>query len=553
MDALLQLANRDLLPAPGGIARPGPVVDAADDGAGNGEHRRRPNAGLPARPGGALPWLAAGDHGPRGAGHWRPCGQGRRRRHRRGMDDTPALTTEPFEVEPTVPLPPAVRTSGIAERVDLAMRHVWAARRQALRPPPPPVLAVRVGDLGVEMLLDAAEPDAPGRFVTSDDGHGWTLSPEVAADDLRRTVGEEPAPLPALVTVDHARGPGPGGPGPYGHVVGRGRAGPGRRVPGRSGAGAGHRSLGGRDSAGPCRGRRPPGRAGRRGEPVEAGGDRRVTRRGRAHDAGGADHRLAGGGVDTGGGRGRPAEHKPRRDDGHRRCPEGAQRTWRPGGTGSHRRRHLATGHRRRRPSSATPSAGARRAVLDAEAVALDGPGAERADGAAPVMRPAPQPNPRSDSAAPWPRRAGGRPAGRWRPAGAVRTRRKLEEVVVYLATHPERPVPAERLRTAIWPLSTDERAGEVADSSFRATMSRTRTALGTDALGRPYLPEARDGCYQLDRALGCDWVDFADLVGRALLGDCSGGHRPARRCAGAGARRALCRCPRRRIRLGVV
>jgi DNA-binding SARP family transcriptional activator len=109
-------------------------------------------------------------------------------------------------------------------------------------------------------------------------------------------------------------------------------------------------------------------------------------------------------------------------------------------------------------------------------------------------------------------------------------TRRKLEEVVAYLATHPERPVPAERLRTAIWPLSEDERFGEVADSSFRATISRTRTALGMAASGRPYLPEAQDGCYQLDASFGCDWVDFAGLVdsarsapapeARALLGE---------------------------------
>ncbi len=101
--------------------------------------------------------------------------------------------------------------------------------------------------------------------------------------------------------------------------------------------------------------------------------------------------------------------------------------------------------------------------------------------------------------------------AGRRRP-----TRRKLDKVVACLATHPERPVPAERLRTAIWPLSEDERAGEVADSSFRGTISRTRLALGTAPDGRTYLPESRDGCYQLDAAFGCDWADFAALVRRA-------------------------------------
>ena len=62
--------------------------------------------------------------------------------------------------------------------------------------------------------------------------------------------------------------------------------------------------------------------------------------------------------------------------------------------------------------------------------------------------------------------------------------RRKLEEVVAYLATHDERPVLAERLRAALWPVRNGPRAGEVAGSTFRSTMSRPPSGAGTGLHG---------------------------------------------------------------------
>ena len=76
--------------------------------------------------------------------------------------------------------------------------------------------------------------------------------------------------------------------------------------------------------------------------------------------------------------------------------------------------------------------------------------------------------------------------------------------------------MPAERLRAAIWPLSDDEGVGEVADSTFRATMCRARAALGSDAEGAPHLPESRDGTYALSPGFGCDWADFEALARQA-------------------------------------
>jgi hypothetical protein len=89
--------------------------------------------------------------------------------------------------------------------------------------------------------------------------------------------------------------------------------------------------------------------------------------------------------------------------------------------------------------------------------------------------------------------------------AEPVGRRRKLEELVVYLATH-ELPVPAERLRCAVWA------EVEVASKSFIQAMSRARCHLG----GQSHLPEASGGAYRLGPGVGCSWSAFKELTGAA-------------------------------------
>jgi hypothetical protein len=89
--------------------------------------------------------------------------------------------------------------------------------------------------------------------------------------------------------------------------------------------------------------------------------------------------------------------------------------------------------------------------------------------------------------------------------AEPVGRRRKLEELVVYLATH-ELPVPGERLRCAVWA------EVEVASKSFIQAMSRARRHLG----GQAHLPEASGGAYRLGLGVGCSWSAFKDLTGAA-------------------------------------
>ena len=95
-----------------------------------------------------------------------------------------------------------------------------------------------------------------------------------------------------------------------------------------------------------------------------------------------------------------------------------------------------------------------------------------------------------------------------------------LAAVVAYLGTHDDRPVPSERLQEAIWPLrdddSADLSAGSVKETTLRSTVSRARTALGKDSLGRHHLPPAQGGAYRLGPRFGCDWRRFRQLVAAA-------------------------------------
>jgi len=90
--------------------------------------------------------------------------------------------------------------------------------------------------------------------------------------------------------------------------------------------------------------------------------------------------------------------------------------------------------------------------------------------------------------------------------AEPIGSRRKLAEIVAYLATHSERPVPGERLRCACW-------SNDISYGTFKQAVSRTRRHLGTDAEGHRHLPEGRGGAYQLGPDVGCDWVRFEGLT----------------------------------------
>jgi len=100
------------------------------------------------------------------------------------------------------------------------------------------------------------------------------------------------------------------------------------------------------------------------------------------------------------------------------------------------------------------------------------------------------------------------------------RTRRKLAEVVIYLAVYGrDRPIPGDELRTQCWPPVLETAAPgqrptlkEMTTESFHQAMSRLRRQLGQGAAG-PHLPLAVDGGYVPGPGVGCDWTLFQGLV----------------------------------------
>jgi len=92
---------------------------------------------------------------------------------------------------------------------------------------------------------------------------------------------------------------------------------------------------------------------------------------------------------------------------------------------------------------------------------------------------------------------------------GELGDRHKLTEVLVYLATHGERPVRGEALMCACWP----ER--DIASTTFNQAISRLRRHLGTADSGERRLP-ADGGAYRLGPDVGCDWTTFRALVKQA-------------------------------------
>jgi hypothetical protein len=103
-------------------------------------------------------------------------------------------------------------------------------------------------------------------------------------------------------------------------------------------------------------------------------------------------------------------------------------------------------------------------------------------------------------------------------PAGPDRAA-LLAAAAAFLGAHSDHPVPGPRLQEALWPLGLDDsdvRAGSVKDGTLRSTMSRLRTALGKDSLGRSHLPAAKHGTYAFGPRFGCDWCRFQKLAAAA-------------------------------------
>lgn len=118
----------------------------------------------------------------------------RRRRHHRFPKPTPAQTSAERNVR-------AVARPDAPAWVDLALRHLAASLQTEGAPPPPAVMGVRAGDLGVEVLISPPWPVAPGRFLPVDDGHTWRLDPAVGLEELTALTAGLPAYVPAIVTV----------------------------------------------------------------------------------------------------------------------------------------------------------------------------------------------------------------------------------------------------------------------------------------------------------------------------------------------------------------
>lgn len=81
-------------------------------------------------------------------------------------------------------------------------------------------------------------------------------------------------------------------------------------------------------------------------------------------------------------------------------------------------------------------------------------------------------------------------------------------EIVAYLAAA-SGPVTTDKLRTALWP-------DGVKLNTFKTNLSRTRRALGVDSTGAFHLPEAKDSRYRLGPEVGCDWTRFQALMAAA-------------------------------------
>jgi len=91
----------------------------------------------------------------------------------------------------------------------------------------------------------------------------------------------------------------------------------------------------------------------------------------------------------------------------------------------------------------------------------------------------------------------------------ATPIRRKLVELLCYLAIHRGRSVPAEELRAALW---SGDSGPDASAKTLRNYISILREELGEDIV-----PQGEKGLgYRVGPALGCDWFRFSSLVASA-------------------------------------
>jgi hypothetical protein len=90
----------------------------------------------------------------------------------------------------------------VLDWLELANRHLtWALRDESRVDEVPRIQMVRVGALGVELLLETTVDWAPGAFVLTDDGYTWLLSCDVDRGALFAAAIGELAWLPLLVPI----------------------------------------------------------------------------------------------------------------------------------------------------------------------------------------------------------------------------------------------------------------------------------------------------------------------------------------------------------------
>lgn len=117
-----------------------------------------------------------------------------RRRHHRFPPPADSLVDVEREVR-------AIASNEAPLWVAAAVRHLAGSLGDEGAPPPPDVLAVRAGELGVEVLIARPWPQSPGRFIPLDDGHTWRLDPAVELKELEDLARSVPSYLTALATV----------------------------------------------------------------------------------------------------------------------------------------------------------------------------------------------------------------------------------------------------------------------------------------------------------------------------------------------------------------
>jgi hypothetical protein len=464
-------------------------------------------------------------------------------RHRPGRDivrPDPAL--EPLECRIR-----AIAADEASPWVDAALRVLAAELCQASLPVPE-IICVRAGDLGLEVLLAQPSKEAPPSFAAVDQGHVWRLDPELELAELQHRAGDHVAPFPAMVSV----GLSPEGPvlvdlETLGVLSVEGDAArvssllAGAAVELSSAPWAEGIDLRLMDA--------PPSLEGVEGVTVveELGSLRQhlITTAAGVSDALGARPstlaaRLDGPGeawlptvavVDTptpaeglaelarrvGGGCGVAVVARGPIEDARWRLSvvaEGFARLEGPLG--------IDVGHLRATGDIGRWAERTGEAVVETDVGHLDEgaiaaaaallSAASHDDDVAPLVElgaeaPRVRPRPRREHHDVWVDVLGPVKVTGW--AEPIGRRRKLEELVVYLATHDE-PVPAERIRCAVWPDT------EVKTKSFIQAVSRARRHLG----GPAYLPEAAHGAYRRGPGVGCSWIRFKELAAAAARSD---------------------------------